>query len=88
MKAPSRTPTTFAVGFLALDALLLGYAGVALARPLLVASGGVCALAAVLAVLGWRRHRRALAEIEAARKAMRTEAESIRELLKERHLHN
>jgi hypothetical protein len=88
MKKPSRTPTTFAVGFLVLDALLLGYAGVALARPLLVAAGGVFALAAVLAVLGWRRYRRTLAEIDADRKAMLQEVDSIRELLKERHLHN
>ena len=36
MKAPSRTLTTLAVGFLALDAILLGYLGLALKRLLLL----------------------------------------------------
>ncbi len=88
MKPASRTLTTFTVGFLALDALLLGYLGVVLSRPLVVASGAVCAVAAVLVVVGWRRYRRALVELDAARQAMRAELESIRDLLKEHHLHN
>jgi len=88
MKPASRSLTTFTVGFLALDALLLGYLGVALSRPLVLASGGVCAVGAVLVVVGWRRYRRALAELDGARQAMRAELESIRDLLKEHHLHN
>jgi len=88
MKPASRSLTTFTVGFLALDALLLGYLGVALSRPLVLASGGVCAVAAVLVVVGWRRYRRALAELDGARQAIRAELESIRDLLKEHHLHN
>ena len=88
MKPASRTLTTFTVGFLALDALLLGYLGVVLWRPLVLAGGAVCAVAAVLVVVGWRRYRRALVELDAARQAMRAELESIRNLLKEHHLHN
>lgn len=88
MRVPSRALTTFAVGFLALDAVLLVYLGVALARPWFAVSGGACALAAGLVVLGWRRYRRTMVELDAARRAMRAEVESIRELLREHHLHN
>jgi hypothetical protein len=88
VKAPSRTLTTAAVGFLWLDALLLGYAGIAWGRPLLTVGGGVCAAGGVLVVLAWRRYRRTLAELDAARWEMRREVESIRELLASRHLDN
>ena len=88
MRPPSRTLTTAAVGFLSLDAVLLGYGGFAWGRPLLAASGGVCALGAVLVVAGWRRYRRTLAELEDARREMREEVRSIRELLQSRHLNN
>jgi hypothetical protein len=62
MRRPSRTPTTLAVGFLSLDALLLGYAGVAWGRPLLVVAGAACALGVALVIAGWRRYRRTIAE--------------------------
>ncbi len=88
MKPVGRALTTLTVGFLVLDALLLGYLGIVLSRPLVLASGGVCAVAAALVVVGWRRYRRALVELEAARQAMRAELESIRDLLKQHHLHN
>ena len=88
MKSPSRTPTTLAVGFLGLDAVLLVYAGIAWHRPMLVAAGGVCVLGAVLAVAAWRRYRRALVELEAARHDMKEEVASIRELLQGHHLNN
>lgn len=88
MKTPSRTPTTLAVGFLGLDAVLLAYAGIAWHRPLLVAAGGVCVFGAVLAIGGWRRYRRTLAELEAARHDIREEVASIRELLQGHHLNN
>jgi hypothetical protein len=88
MRSPSRTPTTLAVGFLSLDALLLGYAGVVWNRPLLVAAGGVCALGVVLVVAGWRRYRRTLAELEAARRDIKEEVASIRELLQDHHFNN
>ena len=70
----TRAVTVFAVGFLALDAVLF-----ALVNRFLWA--GVCAVAAVLVVVGWRRYRRAMAELAAARKEMKREVESIRDLL-------
>jgi len=88
MKSPSRTPTTLAVGFLSLDALLLAYAGVSWGRPSLVAAGAVCVLGVVLVIVGWRRYRRTLAELEDARRDMKQEVASIRELLQGRHLNN
>lgn len=84
---PRRTLTTFAVGFLLLDAVLLGLAAVAAARPLLFIPAGVCAGAAVLVVVAWRRYRRTLAELADARREMKQEAESLRELL-DTHLRN
>ncbi|MBI1967853.1 MAG: hypothetical protein HYS40_07670 [Gemmatimonadetes bacterium] len=85
---PSRTLTTIAVGFLSLDALLLVYGGVAVHRLWLVAAGGACALAVVLVLAGWRRYRRTLAELDVARREMKQDVESIRELLHHHHLHN
>jgi beta-lactamase regulating signal transducer with metallopeptidase domain len=87
-RTPSRTLTTFTVGFLLLDALLLGYSGLALHRVMLVVWGGVCTVFAVLVVLGWRRYRRVMSELERDRREMRAEAESIRQLLHRKHLQN
>ena len=70
----TRAVTVFAIGFLALDAVLF-----ALASRFLWAAA--CTIAAVLVVLGWRRYRRAMAELVDARKEMKREAESIRDLL-------
>ena len=84
----SRTLTTFAVGFLLLDGILLGYSGIALGRRMLVFWGAVCLLAAALVIVGWRRYRRAMADLERARQEMRAEVESIRELLQGKHLGN
>ena len=84
----SRTPTTLAVGFLSLDALLLGYAGLIGDRPLLVAAGAACGVGAVLVVAAWRRYRRTLAELEDARRDMKREVASIRDLLQGHHLNN
>jgi beta-lactamase regulating signal transducer with metallopeptidase domain len=85
---PNRALTTFAVGFLLLDAVLLGYGGLALRRPPLVLWGGVCLVAALLVVLWWRRYRRVLTDLERARREMRAEVESIRQLLHGKNLHN
>jgi len=84
----SRALTILAVGFLLLDALLLAYGGVAWHRPGLLAGAGACAALAVVVVLVWRCYRRALVDIEAARRAMRDEVQSIRDLLQQHHLHN
>jgi hypothetical protein len=88
VKQASRALTTTAVGFLALDALLLGYAGLTWHRPALVAGGAVCAIAMGLVLAAWRRYRRTLAELDVAQREMRQEIESIRELLQRRHLNN
>lgn len=87
-RTPSRTLTTFTVGFLLLDAVLLGYGGLALHRTMLVVWAGVFLVAAVLVVLGWRRYRRVMSELERARRDLRAEAESIRQLLRDKHLQN
>ena len=70
----SRAVTVSAIGFLLLDAALF-----ALVSRFVWAAG--CAVAAVLVVYGWRRYRRAMAELAQARKEMKLEAESLRELL-------
>jgi len=51
----SRAPTTFAVGFLLLDALLLAYSGFALGRRWLVSGRGVSGGGSAV-VFGWRRY--------------------------------
>lgn len=79
----SRVLTTVAVGFLLLDALLLTYGGVAWHRSGLLAGAGACTALAILVVLVWRRYQRALVDIEAARRAMRDEVRSIRDLLEQ-----
>jgi hypothetical protein len=85
---PSRALTTFAVGFLLLDAILLIYSGATLGRTRLVVWGAVFIVVAGLVVIGWRRYRRLMADLEQARHDMRAEIESIRALLHEKHLHN
>jgi uncharacterized membrane protein YccC len=47
-----------------------------------------CLVAAGLVVLGWRRYRRAMRELERARNELRAEAEAIRDLLHGKHLQN
>jgi beta-lactamase regulating signal transducer with metallopeptidase domain len=84
----SRALTTFTVGFLLLDAVLLAYSGFALGRPMLVFWGAVCLVAAILVVIGWRRYRRVMSDLERARREMRAEVESIRELLHGKHFDN
>lgn len=88
MRAPNRTPTTLAVGFLSLDAVLLAYAGITWGRPVLVVAGGVCVLGVGLVVAGWRRYRRTVADLDAARHEIKEEVDSIRELLQGHHLNN
>jgi len=88
MKPLSRAVAIFAVGFLALDAILLIYAGVELSRWGLMAGGAACAFGVPVVVVLWRRHRRKMTELDEARREMRAEVESIRELLQSTHLHN
>jgi hypothetical protein len=88
MRSLSRALAILAVGFLSLDAVLFVYSGVSLGRPALVVSGVACALVAVLVGFSWRRYRRAVAELEQARRDMRAEVESLRELLRGKGLSN
>jgi hypothetical protein len=88
VKRASRALTIAAVGFLSLDAVLLGYAGLAWNRPGLTAGAVICGAGVALVLLAWRRHRRTLAELEVARREMRQEIDAIRELLHRRHLNN
>ena len=50
--------------------------------------GFVDPVAAVLVVLSWRRYRRAITELEQARREMQAEVQSIRDLLLSKQLHN
>jgi hypothetical protein len=70
----TRGVTIFAVGFLLLNAVLL-----AMIDHLFWA--GVCVVVAGLAVAGWFRYRRAMAELAEARKEMKREVEALRDLL-------
>ena len=76
----TRAVTIFATGFLLLNAALL----VLIDH---VAWAIVCGVAAVLVVLGWFRYRRVLRELANARREMKREVESLRELLHTQH-HN
>lgn len=84
-RRPSRTVTTLAVGVLLLDGVLLAIAGH-------VVGAAVCGLVALLVVIGWRRYRktyaRMIAEVDADRREMRHNVESIRELLRKHNLNN
>jgi hypothetical protein len=70
----TRGVTIFAVGFLLLNAVLL-----AMIDHFFWA--GVCVAVAGLAVVGWVRYRRILAELAAARKEMKREVQELRDLL-------
>jgi hypothetical protein len=67
-----------AVGFLLLDAALLGAAGVWTARPGLIGSGAAFVLAAGGVILLRRRHVRSLAEIARARALLHQELRSVK----------
>ena len=88
MSTPGRPLATFAVGFLLLDAMLLVWGGLELKRPGLLWGGIVCAAAAAAVVVVWRRYRQTLQDLSERRREMKADAESIRQLLKQRNLHN
>ena len=70
----TRAVTIFAVGFLLLNAVLLAMID-------RIVWAAVFAVVAVLAVIGWVWFRRAMAELVDARKEMKREVESLRDLL-------
>ena len=88
MKRAGRTTTTAAVGFLTLDALLLGYVGVVRPQPWLLVAAAGCLLGAALVIVGWRRYQRVIAELEVARREMKREVDEIRDLLFRKHVSN
>ena len=88
VRSPGRALATFAIGFLLLDAVLFAYSGFALHRMRNVVWGGICLVLVALVVVLWRRYRRAMLELERDRRALRAEAESIRDLLHGKHLQN
>lgn len=88
MTRPYRAATIAAVGFLLLDAVLLLFGGLEFDKPSLLVAAGLCLLAAGLVLLGWRRYRRTLDELAAARREMKADLDSLRGLLQQRHLQN
>jgi hypothetical protein len=77
----NRKLTIIAAAFLALDGAALVFAGI-LSRQLVLGLVGVMlVLASGFVVVFWRWHRRQLEEIAAARRALREEAEALREIL-------
>jgi hypothetical protein len=88
MAPRGRAVVTLAVGFLALDAVLFLYAGLSTGRRSLSLAAAVCLGGAFLVVFAWRRYRVAMRELDDARRAMRAEIESIRDLLQSHHLNN
>ncbi len=82
MSKLGRAATWVAVGALALNAVLLGAAGLVAGRPVLVVAAGVAAAGAVAILVAWRRHRRHLASLAEDRRALRDETLALRELIR------
>jgi hypothetical protein len=78
----SRALTVLAVGFLALDGVLLGLAGFWLRNVVLVLIAMVLVGAAAVTLLLWRRHCLRLEEIAEVRSQLREEARALAELVK------
>ncbi len=71
-----------AVGFLLLDAVLLGLAAVWGRRPVLFAWAAVFAIGAVGVLLLWRRYLKQLGELSDQRRAMKQEVERLRDAVR------
>jgi len=82
MSGPGRIATIAAVGFLLCDATLLLYGAFAFRRAWLGVGGALCLLLAGVVLLAWRRYRRTLEELTAARRDMRAEVEELRALIR------
>jgi hypothetical protein len=82
--AASRTLTVVAAAVLAFDGAALLGLGAWSGRFMLVLVGLVFFLSAVLVLLSWRRYRRRLADIAAARRALGQEAREMQRSLREK----
>jgi protein-S-isoprenylcysteine O-methyltransferase Ste14 len=79
----SRAFTVAAAAFLALDGFLLVGAWIWTGRPWLLVWGGICLLAVGGVLLGWRRYRRMLDELDADRTALRQDIQDLRKSLRQ-----
>jgi|GEM_PF-702112 len=78
-----RAGVVAAVGFLALDAVLLAWAGWWTRRPALVVWGVLLAALIAVPLRLWRRYRRSMDEVQAARRAMAQEVRHLQMALRE-----
>jgi hypothetical protein len=76
--------TTLAVGLLALDGILLLIAAAYLQSVGMGLLGGLLIAMAVGVLLYYRRYAKAIAEVEAAKNALRAELDELRRLVRER----
>lgn len=79
---PVRAGVVAAVGFLALDAVLLAWAGWWTHRPALILWGVLLAGLIAVPLRLWRRYRRRMDEVRAARHAMAQEARHLQMALR------
>ncbi|MGH7526427.1 MAG: hypothetical protein ACREMX_06960 [Gemmatimonadales bacterium] len=79
--AAGRTLTILAAAFLAFDGAALAGLGLWAGRTPLVLAGLVFFLSSGLVLVYWRRQRRRLEEITAARRELGDEARALRKLL-------
>lgn len=76
-----RALTTFAIGILVLDGVLLLIAGWEQGRVLLVGGGVVSLVLAGVMHWAWKRHQRLRGEVARERQALADEARDMRELV-------
>jgi len=78
----SRTMTFVASAFLGFDGAALAGLGIWTGHPVVALIGAALFISSGLLLVYWRWHRKQLEEIAAVRRALRDEAESLRELLR------
>ena len=81
-RSATRAGLVAAIGFLLLDAVLLGLAGIWMNRPILIFWGVLFAGGAACMPLVWRRYLAELGELDAARRAMRKDVADLRGTLR------
>jgi len=81
-RSANRTVTIVASAFLGFDGAALMVFGIWARHPVLALIGAALFVSSGLVLLYWRWHQRQLEQIAAARRALRDEAESLRELLR------